>query len=404
MFVRVNQQAPTMKTFKIIHGDDVRVVTMRLEGKCHPTYAELHAKVQSLYPNVADTTAMVYRDAEGDIVTIVDDDSVRAVVIDAAAKQSPNVRITLRARDSSAPTSKARSAGPGCRGGKQQRGQCPQGVGRRLGGGSCSPGGWCMSALSPFSMRSIGVALGLRIIFGMSWCSIFGLGLLRHFYLKSSWRSGCHGSGCGRMWTASYPPWWHIQGPPNFRMSTPFFTVVSNADSPTTNTQCGPKRCARPRHVSRQHATEGVSGQRGDTEHDSEGEAGLGTAPAQPEHPAAASVASTAAAALIDEVVQSVAPYIMHVDAETDAVMVNTNNDASGTVGTESENESSVPDGADANSNSDANSEDEVAQKVELIKSMGFNLSDDTIAAFVKEMNGRVDLIVSALLKNNSRP
>lgn len=258
-----------------------------------------------------------------------------------------------------------------------------------------------MSALSPFSMRSIGVALGLRIIFGMSWCSIFGLGLLRHFYLKSSWRSRCHGSGCGRMWTASYPPWWHIQGPPNFRMSTPFFTVVSNADSPTTNTQCG----RRPRHVSRQHATEGVTtdsrrdtpatDQRGDTEHDSESEG-------EAVPPASASVASTAAA-LIDEVVQNVAPYIMHVDAETDAVMVNTNNDASGTVGTESENESSVPDGADANP--DANSEDdEVAQKVELIKSMGFNLSDDTIAAFVKEMNGRVDLIVSALLKNNSRP
>merc|ERR1712013_632198 len=111
-------------------------------------------------------------------------------------------------------------------------------------------------------------------------------------------------------------------------------------------------------------------------------------------------VASTAAAALIDEVVQSVAPYIMHVEAETDAVMVDNNigvQAAADTEGTDSISEDT------SSAEVTGNADDEVAQKVELIKSMGFNLSDETIAAFVKEMNGRVDLIVSALLKNNSR-
>jgi len=374
---------------------------MRLEGKCFPSYAELQSKVQSLYPNVPDTASMIYRDAEGDIVTIVDDDSVRAVVIDAASKRSPNIRIALRVPE--APSTEAASArvgGAGCR--KQQRG-CPLGHGGRR--GKCSPGGWCMSALSPFSMRSVGVALGLRIIFGMSWCSIFGLAILRHFYLKSSWRSGCHG---GRMWTASYPPWWHIQGPPNFQMHTPFFSVIAGNDYPTTRKgQChnGVRQCGHWRQgVARQHATEGpaaATNLKTTTDQREPDTDGATTSVQQEEDTVTPStVASTAAAALIDEVVQSVAPYIMHVEAETDAVMVDNNigvQAAADTEGTDSISEDT------SSAEVTGNADDEVAQKVELIKSMGFNLSDETIAAFVKEMNGRVDLIVSALLKNNSR-
>lgn len=378
-----------MKTFKITNGDDIRVVTMQVEGKFHPTYLQLRNKVRSLYPNTfTDTTSMVYRDSEGDIVTIVDDDSVRAVVIDAASKQSPNVRIMLRTEASIASSidSNIRS---GCRD-KQQRGvgahwQCPFGESK----GKCSPGGWFMSALSPFSLRTLGVAFGLRCIFGMSWCSIIGLGLLRHFYLETSWRRGCHG---GRMWTASCPPWWHIQGPSNFRMSTPFFTVVGNANSHNNTNGCRPnRRCGPTRHVPRQH------GQHSDEDTTKPNAAkiteqypeGMVSDIAQAEDTMGpSSPASTVAAALIDEVVQSVGSYMREVDAKTDAVMVHDN--IADTEGTSSESEKAT----------EVNENDDVEQKVKLIKSMGFDLNDETIAAFVKEMNGRVDLIVSALLKN----
>jgi len=58
--------------------------------------------------------------------------------------------------------------------------------------------------------------------------------------------------------------------------------------------------------------------------------------------------------------------------------------------------------GADERSQSASASDDsDLETKKKLLKDMGFDLSDDLSTKLITEMNGRIDLIVSALVKNN---
>lgn len=361
-----------MKTFKIIREDEVRVVTFANDdGKCFPTFKLLKSKVDGLFPDLPANAALVYRDHEGDVVTIVDDDSVRAVLIDAANKQATNIRITVLTPEPGSRQPGHKRARTGCHQAAAQKTPCGQkgAVHRKCGGFGGRGFGGCIGLPS---LSTIGAVLGLRMI-GVSWCALIGFGLLRHLYKSELarttrsvwWPSDAKGEDA----------WVHLQAAP-FRVRTPFFTLVGSEFGPFDAFNH-----LKARRVTRQHAHSKDTTNPSRTTPTPTSTSTKETHDAEPSPPQGYKVVPppqetneevTSDSALADDI--TTIPYAVDVDSETDTVLVNT---------------------------ADADRED-VEAKVNLIKNMGFDLDDAVIASLVKEMNGRVDLIVSALLKNRA--
>jgi len=91
--------------FKFVRGNDARVLAIE-SNTCYPTYTALADKVMRLWPDLAvpkndqntthATFHLAYRDGDGDVVTVADDESVVAVIAASANHRNLKDRSTIR--------------------------------------------------------------------------------------------------------------------------------------------------------------------------------------------------------------------------------------------------------------------------------------------------------------------
>lgn len=94
-----------MKTFKFVRGHDARVLAIESKTYCYPSYNTLVGKVMRLWPDLAitqkgqDTThvgfRLAYRDGDGDVVTVADDESVVAAITVSANHHRRAIRLDV---------------------------------------------------------------------------------------------------------------------------------------------------------------------------------------------------------------------------------------------------------------------------------------------------------------------